>query len=353
MPASMKAALTGFIGSNRDTLQFFAKGAKSEQSRYPVDFNLGAEALFPHLTRMKQATQMLQLAAALHAEAKDTKSSAGDLYSALALANSLRAEPNLFSQFVRGRLAAIAVAGLEQSINRYQWASEDLSQIANLLHKMEDSDANGEGFSRGVVGERLTSMALLEKPGKFLELLPGLSVDIPPERRARMSERLQSGKLQTEEYFYEQALTKSVELRKQPFPGRLSADDLVRQQIADAENKQLVLANFLLSGLRTEATKEAECLAWLRLGLTAIALEQFRAGHDNRYPASLSELTADTLPAPPLDPYDGQPLRYKTKNDGYLLYSIGPDLRDNSGQRMNGGQGDLVFTVVTPPKNSQ
>jgi hypothetical protein len=130
----------------------------------------------------------------------------------------------------------------------------------------------------------------------------------------------------------------------------LKGDELIRQQIADAASKQLVLNEFLLSGLRTVAAKEAECLANLRLGLTALALEQFRTAHDNRYPATLSELTPAFFAAAPADPYDGQPLHYKTKNDGYELYSIGPDLQENSGQRMNGKEGDIVFAVVTPAK---
>jgi hypothetical protein len=165
-----------------------------------------------------------------------------------------------------------------------------------------------------------------------------------------MVARLQSGKLLSEERCYDQALVRLMTARQQPFPDRLKGDDLIRQQIAEAADKQLVLAEFLLSGLRNVASKEAECLAYLRLGLAAIALEQFRTVHDNRYPATLSEITPGPLACVPKDPYDGQPLRYKPKSDGYVLYSIGPDLKDNFGQRLNGKEGDIVFEVVTPAK---
>ena len=49
-----------------------------------------------------------------------------------------------------------------------------------------------------------------------------------------------------------------------------------------------------------------------------------------------------------VDPFDGQPLRYREKGTGYLLYSIGPDLKDDSGERMNGK--DIVLAVVTRSK---
>jgi hypothetical protein len=350
MPVSLKSALTAFVGSNREALQFFARGAKFDQSRYPVDLSLGVEAAFPHLTRMKEAGQVLELAAVWHADANDAKSSADDIASALALGNSLRAEPYLFSQLMRAKVASIAVAGLEQSLNRALWTAADLARIFNLLQKMQDYDANGEGFGRGVIGERVATMALLGKPEKFLELLPVLGADISPDRRAKMATRLQSGKLQSEEYYFDRAMIRFIEARQRPFPDRLKADDMIRQQIDDAASKQLVLAEFLLSDLSNASAKEAECLASLRLGLAAIALEQFRAEHDNRYPATLSELTPVPFAATPMDPYDGQPLRYKTKSDGYVLYSIGPDLEDNFGGRMKGKEGDIVFAVVIPPK---
>jgi hypothetical protein len=63
----------------------------------------------------------------------------------------------------------------------------------------------------------------------------------------------------------------------------------------------------------------------------------------------LSELTPNYLDATLTDPFDGQPLRYRKQGAGYVLYSIGPDLKDNSGERMTAKGGDLVFTVVTPP----
>jgi hypothetical protein len=244
----------------------------------------------------------------------------------------------------------IAVAGLEQCANRVCWTAEGSAELFKDLSKIEESDSRGEGFSRSVIGERVMTMSLLGKPEKFLELLPVLTVDISPERRSQMAARLQSGKLQAEQRFFDQALLKLIQARQQPFPERLKTDNLIRQEIAEAESKQLVLAEFLLSGLKTAAMKEARCLAYLRLGLTATALEQFRAAHDHRYPATLSELTPSPCAATPTDPYDGQPLRYKTKTDGYVLYSVGPGLKDNLGQRLNGKEENILFEVVIPPR---
>jgi hypothetical protein len=63
----------------------------------------------------------------------------------------------------------------------------------------------------------------------------------------------------------------------------------------------------------------------------------------------LSALAPDYLDAIPQDPFDGQPLRYRPQGHGYMLYSIGPDLKDDGGKRMTGKTGDIVFAVLTPP----
>jgi len=78
-------------------------------------------------------------------------------------------------------------------------------------------------------------------------------------------------------------------------------------------------------------------------------LEQFRAAHSHQYPATLSEMTPNDPDLIPQDPFDGQPLRYHRQGSGYILYSIGPDLKDDGGRRMTGSTGDLVFAIVSPP----
>jgi hypothetical protein len=68
-----------------------------------------------------------------------------------------------------------------------------------------------------------------------------------------------------------------------------------------------------------------------RIVVTAIALKRFQLKHGN-YPERLSDLTPEFLVSVPLDPVDGQPLRYRRNADGTdLLYSIGEDGVDGGG----------------------
>jgi len=78
-----------------------------------------------------------------------------------------------------------------------------------------------------------------------------------------------------------------------------------------------------------------------------LALEIYRQSTGD-YPTRFDDLVPELLPTLPLDPFDGQPLRYERAGPGYRFYSIGPDLIDSRGGKardMRGGSGlgDIVY----------
>ncbi len=68
----------------------------------------------------------------------------------------------------------------------------------------------------------------------------------------------------------------------------------------------------------------------LRCMIVALAAERYRLAHKD-WPASLDNLCPQYLAAVPLDPFDGQALRYRRLEDGVMIYSVGADAVDNRG----------------------
>lgn len=89
-----------------------------------------------------------------------------------------------------------------------------------------------------------------------------------------------------------------------------------------------------------------------RLLLTHTALRRFRVANAV-YPASLDELVPHYLDAAPIDSFSGKSLIYRKREDGYQLYSVGPDGKDDNGTSMTGTApatpGDLLFDVGFEP----
>ncbi len=66
---------------------------------------------------------------------------------------------------------------------------------------------------------------------------------------------------------------------------------------------------------------------------TMIAIKMYK-NDTNNYPSSLEELVPNYLSSIPIDPFDGNPLRYSAENR--IIYSVGIDMKDSGGSIKDG-----------------
>jgi hypothetical protein len=96
--------------------------------------------------------------------------------------------------------------------------------------------------------------------------------------------------------------------------------------------------------------------AELRAALAVATMRLWTLRHTSTPPGlSLVTLAKEAgLASPPIDPYSGEPLKLAMVNKRLVVYSIGPDGRDDGGQvdceRGKNPTGDLIFPVS--PENS-
>jgi hypothetical protein len=83
--------------------------------------------------------------------------------------------------------------------------------------------------------------------------------------------------------------------------------------------------------------------------IVALALVAHR-GERGRYPGKLDALAPAYLKEVPIDICSGGPLIYKVIGDGFVLYSVGENLRDDGGRTAADGEGfdDIVIRVPAP-----
>jgi hypothetical protein len=106
--------------------------------------------------------------------------------------------------------------------------------------------------------------------------------------------------------------------------------------------KQLAPATLRISQLDSRGR------AHLDLARTALAIERYRLATGS-IPGQLADLVPKYLEQIPIDPFDGQPIRYRRTEPGYLLYSVTDDGKDNGGKERDdvakGEPYDLCFIV--------
>jgi hypothetical protein len=91
-------------------------------------------------------------------------------------------------------------------------------------------------------------------------------------------------------------------------------------------------------------SRHAHSVASLRLVITELAL-RLHERENGKLPAALAELVPAKLPAVPVDPFSQEPLVYRPMTNSFLLYSLGPDGKDDGGASPVRGQpekGDLL-----------
>jgi len=98
-----------------------------------------------------------------------------------------------------------------------------------------------------------------------------------------------------------------------PFVGRVQVDYMVRHSY------------------RSRASAVANSLALGRTADAAIAVARYQRAAGGSLPGSLSDLVPTYLTAVPIDPFTGREVRYSRSADRYVVYSLGPDKKDNGG----------------------
>lgn len=91
---------------------------------------------------------------------------------------------------------------------------------------------------------------------------------------------------------------------------------------------------------------EAQRQAFLAGTECLIAVRRYALAHGTLPPDLQTAAREAGLPSVPVDPFSGQPMRYRVLNGKPLVYSVGPDRKDDAGLvEWKGGPGDILFQI--------
>lgn len=312
------------LQNNEDAIERLQTAGALEHSRYPVELTKG-HAPLPHLGSLLRAVQLLCLKAIHHAEQGEQGSAAQAIVSVFGIANSLAAEPLLMSQMVRQMSQSRALSVLERVMSRTNLNEDHLVRLRETITAAYDPNAT----VRGLVGERCIAIQTVRDPDSVgIDLTPILASDDPSLLRFHAAQAL--GVVDRLLIRYIDHTNRCVAaLRLSPSQHPQAARELEReyQEIREAHS---VFSFFTPSAARCVWDDLAN-MTRLRLAGVALEVERYRLAND-RLPEQLADLVPGFLEAIPLDPYDGQPLRYERLDPGFVVYSIAKDGVDEGGR---------------------
>lgn len=338
----MVRAISEYLRRSEGALYYLRQAAELEASRYPVDFSAGANALLPHLAKLRSVERYLSVCALLEANRGNSDKALEPVRISFALSRSLQPEPCLVSQTVRVKVIMGSLQALEQVLNRVPLTAGQMSKIEECLQKLESIELSGTNFFRGLVGDRLVAPGFYKLDTETQKslirlLLPGTNT----EQAFQVSG--ESSVIDADKAFADGLFVSTLKLWQKPIAERVKTvlDETAKQADKAFENRFVV--SFVYARRISDAAKtEIRSVASLRIALTAIALERFRLMY-GRYPESVEQITAHS-PTATQNPYNREPFKYERTSRGYVVKFEQPELL---------GTNAITFRVINPPPTKQ
>jgi hypothetical protein len=337
LAADMKALIAEYVADNNEALELFHRAAGIEYCRYPINLSAGFATLLPYLSEIRNAVKLLELEAVLCADDGNAPAAMLSAISGFGIARSFVREPITVSQLVRCGCQNTAISTVEQVLNRVELTDEQLSELAECVRQSESiSD-----ISIAFVGERCLGIEFFNNPGI---MNPG-NVRINPV----FSLYKAVGMAESDAVIYLDLMDGYMKCFRLPLHERQKAADAVGAKIKSI-SKAHVLLRVIMPSLSGVITQDLRTIAHLRAADAALAVQRYRIKAD-KCPEKLADLVPAYLKSVPKDPFDGNELRYKRLEAGFVVYSIGEDLSDDggkerpTGKKNKGESWDVTFIV--------
>jgi hypothetical protein len=275
----------------------------------------------------RRVNRLLVYEAVRQAQAGDIHGALTSCRAALNAARSIGDEPLMITQMIRTAGVCDSCRATERVLAQGEPMADDLERMQRAL---EDEDRFPEVLV-ATRGERAILHQLLDDlesdsapPSPLAENGRG-----PRTWQERFFGWIGRDKLRTEHVRFMSLMTRRIEELQLPMHEQPSSESLSVGDLPDLSQPSFL--RLLLPALEKFDASSRRKHAFIRCAAAALAAERYRRRH-GAWPKSLEELTSSKmLSAVPLDPFDGEPLRYRRLPAGVVLYSIGPDREDNEG----------------------
>jgi hypothetical protein len=333
--------LREFMHTQERGLALLRKAAAMPGCSFVRDYSRGFEMPLPELLRMREAVKLLAYEALIRAEDGDAHGALADVAAIYGVIGHIN-DPLLISGVAAASAEKIAAKSLEDVLSLTSPTAADLAQVT-----MPDRP-HRRALRSGLAGEEAVSLASFEAfayPVGDGAVLRELSPDLGRTRTwALMSPYYRLYLLSDDLVAYRRMMGDLQRIANQPYADSRQGLDALRK--FSAANHGGLVARLLVPNIDKCVERAWEADARRSLARTALALAMVKA-KTGSYPDKLDAVAAYVLPRPPLDPYTGRPIRIKRDGTGVLIYSVGPDLKDDGGRPIEPGKsdGDLIFRL--------
>jgi hypothetical protein len=322
----VRQTLRNYVTDHQRVLGLLHQAVVKPRCRYPIVSIEGySTSVLPSVQKANHSVRLLLLEALHAVDKNDLDQVVDSLVSSATLARTISEAPFEETLFYRDLSVRQITMALSYTLTQLTMNENQLERLREAMNQSVESSESA--LAKVFVGERCQKMTYLDT------LLPRVRDWNGMVSRASIFYLFYKagGLVELDKLSYLNLTDDYLRAAQSPFPSRLRLYQAAMGH-AHLMPRYDILLRFL-SYHDWDVLRDAKCMARLRCAVTGLAVEKYRLANA-RLP--------DELPNPALlDPFDGQPLRYKKLAKGYVVYSVGEDGKDDGGDEKK----DITFTV--------
>ncbi len=338
----------GEIFETDEFKEFFSlveKGIETKRCRFDIDYKKPLFTQLEHLASMRKLARILCARTYIYISHKKHKKAFNTLKYAIKLGDCLEEEPILISYLVKNAIDCITIKRIENFLNSdFYIPDEECKSLISLIEQKNTS------MKKAIEGEFLEFSQMYKNPEFFFMYTPSQEeiIKINPVQAIPFKIYLfyYWKIIGTYDFsFFTKNLIniiKTVEkpyyiVKKEKWEEKYETFDFLKHPLNPFFSSLSVL-----SLNRTKAVYDV----YLDCAKISLALRIYKNKY-GKYPEKLQSLIPDILPFLPLDPFSGKNYIYRKKKNGFIIYSVGPDGKDDKGERKHkGNKDDISFKIL-------
>jgi len=319
---SDRSALEGIATKNQEALGLLHAMADKPCFLYRDPRAPLGETIIPGMVKMILATRLIGFDAFLAAEKGDVRSATERIRSGLGYASKVAQERTLISHLISVAETRMFLSFLE-AVCRGRSVDDEI--LLGLIADLEPGPWR-ERLARSISGERILA---LERGSAMIK--GGSRVMAGEKLSNRLLYWLLRPILKEEVRWQQKKLIAWERIAKEPY---FQQRDVLK---TDAAFTERVPWYFKLTGFweggayGTVFLKSAQLEATFLAAQTGLACRLYKS-RTGAYPESLEALVPGILKEVPIDPFTGKPFVYRREGEGFIVYSLGSNEKDDGGR---------------------
>lgn len=326
------------IERNKEIYKLLEKATALPKCRFALRYEDGPGVRMFHISKLRMCARLLAVKSILEAENGQIEKGLNSCITGMKLSQSLSNQPVLINQLVRMAMNSLLLRSLEEILNKGDFDNRLYEELIKEMKRERESHLisfglKGEGVLGGLwIYNRIKKGPIKDTSEKdTFELFSIFGMDKITgleEMNKLIKEYLPFA--EKDIVFHLQTILKLISLTKEPYWQVKDELKEIEKSIVTLPKENYLLSEMLLPALVPAYTKEARSDALLGAAEIGIANRIYRQKY-GKFADSLTQLTPEILSTLPLDPFNGKDYIYRKTEKGFIVYSVGEDLKDDGG----------------------